>query len=157
MTTILTPHFTLEELTYSEVAARHGIGNAPLPGQITNLRRLCETLLEPARDALRVPLHVNSGFRSVALNIAVGGTHSSAHLAGLAADFNPIGLDLHAAFDMLRALPTLPYDQIIIECGAWIHLAAAVTGLQPRRQALTAAGHPGAWTYELVTTGPRHV
>lgn len=146
----LTPHFSLDELTFSEVALRHGIINAPSDVQITNLRRLCQDLLEPVRDLLKVPLHINSGFRSIELNSAVGGTHASAHMSGEAADFVPMGLDLRTAFDMLRARSELPYDQIIIECGAWIHLAIAPAGLLPRRQMLAATGHAGAWKYQLL-------
>lgn len=149
----LSPHFTLEELTFSDWAVRRRIDNVPSPEQVANLRRLCETVLEPARALLGVPLHINSGFRSLEVNAAVGGAHSSAHLAGLAADFVPIGLDLGIAFDKLRADPGLPFDQVIFECAAWIHLAAPVGALQPRRQALTATGHAGAWAYHLIATG----
>lgn len=158
MTTTLTPHFTLEELTFSETAARWGLVNQPLPGHIANLRRLCETLLEPARELLGVPMHINSGFRSAAVNAAVRGAHTSAHVVGLAADFVPIGLDLAIAFDKLRAARALPFDQIIFECRAWIHLAAAAEGLTPRRQALTAVSlTAGAWAYNLVQNGESNV
>lgn len=154
----LSPHFTLEELTYSETASRWGLVNEPLPAHVDNLRRLCESLLEPARELLGVPLHINSGFRSTALNAAVRGAHSSAHLVGLAADFVPIGLDLATAFDKLRTSPGLPFDQIIFECRAWIHLAATVEGLTPRRQALTAVSlTAGAWAYNLVQNGESNV
>lgn len=146
----LTPHFSLEELLYSEVALRQGIENTPTAYQVDNLRRLCEDILEPVRAILGVPLHINSGFRSAKVNAAVGGVHTSAHLAGLAADFVPIGLDLRTCFDILRARPELGYDQIIFECAAWIHLAAHAEGTQPRRQMLTAIGRPGAWTYQLL-------
>lgn len=147
---ILSPHFTLEELVFSEVAVRQGIENTPDQEHIENLRRLCVTVLEPARELLGVPLHINSGYRSVKVNAAVGGAHSSAHLSGLAADFVPIGLDLREAFDKLRTQSGLPFDQVIFECAAWIHLAAPLDGLTARRQALTATGHAGAWNYQLV-------
>jgi hypothetical protein len=150
MTTKLSQHFSLEELTYSETALRHEIDNTPPPSAVENLKRLCETLLEPVRGLVLVPMHINSGFRSAALNVVVGGAHTSAHLAGCAADFIPIGLDLRTTFDMLRQRVELPYDQIIFECSAWIHIAAAPAGLAPRRQALTATGHAGAWAYQLV-------
>lgn len=146
----LTPHFTLEELVYSEIALRQGIPNVPTVNQVNNLRRLCEDLLEPARSILGVPFHINSGFRSPKLNAAVGGVHTSAHLAGLAADFVPIGLDLRTAFDILRARAELQFDQVIFECSAWIHLAAPSDGLAPRRQMLAATGHAGAWNYQLL-------
>lgn len=153
----LTPHFTLDELTFSEVALRQGIHNEPDSGQISRLIRLCRDLLEPARFFLHVPLHINSGFRSIDLNSAVGGTHTSAHMSGEAADFVPVGLDLRTAFDILRLQPELPYDQLIIECNAWIHIALAPVGAKPRRQALTASGHAGAWAYQLVPSGVAHV
>lgn len=154
--TQLSEHFSLEELTFSEVALRQGIDNTPSAEQIENLKRLCQELLEPARILLGVPMHINSGFRSPKVNAAVGGAHSSAHLAGLAADFVPIGLDQQTAFDMLRARAELPVDQVLWECRSWIHLAVAPAGLQPRHQALTATGHAGAWAYQLVTSGEAH-
>ncbi len=146
MSTPLSEHFCLEEMTRSQTALRQGIDNTPTEGIVANLTRLCETLLEPARALLGEPFHVDSGYRCVALNEAVGGAKSSAHMTGRAADIIPQGLDLHAAFDKLR-LSDLPYDQIIIECGAWLHLAVAVEGEQPRRMALTASGGPGDWHY----------
>lgn len=149
----LTPHFTLDELTFSEVALRQGIHNEPDSGQVSRLIWLCRDLLEPVRTLLKVPLHINSGFRSIELNSAVGGTHTSAHMSGEAADFVPVGLDLRTAFDILRLQPELPYDQLIIECNAWIHIALAPAGVKPRRQALTATGHAGAWAYQLVSSG----
>ena len=109
----LTPHFSLEELTFSEVALRQGIDNTPTTEQVLNLKRLCQELLEPVRSLLNVPMHINSGFRSPKVNAAVGGAHGSAHLAGLAADFIPIGLDLSVVFDMLRTRVEFPIDQVL--------------------------------------------
>jgi hypothetical protein len=147
----LTPHFTLDELLRSEAALRQGIPNQPNDEQLHNLQRLCEVLLEPAR-AILGPIHVNSGFRSPALNEAVHGAHNSAHLDGRAADLIPVNYDLRRAFDTLR-VSSLPFDQIIIECNAWIHLAVARKGETPRRQALSAFGTPGHWTYSEVNHG----
>ena len=147
----LTPHFTLDEMLRSEAALRNGIPNQPNDEQLHNLQRLCEVLLEPAR-ALVGALHVNSGFRSLALNELVHGAHNSAHLDGRAADLDPVDSDLRRAFDTLR-VSSLPFDQIIIECNAWIHLACARDGETPRRQALSAMGSPGHWTYSEVSHG----
>jgi hypothetical protein len=149
MSTPLTEHFALEELINSQTALRKGIGNMPTDVDVAELKRLCETLLEPVRTLLGVPLHVDSGFRSPALNEAVGGAVNSAHMFGRAADVIPVGLDLRAAFHAVQ-LSDLPYDQIIIECGAWLHIASARAGEQPRRMALTASGGPGSWRYEEV-------
>lgn len=143
-------HFTIAELTFSQVASRRGLPNAPNEAQTANLMRLRDTLLEPARALLGVPLHIDSGYRGPLVNAAVGGAPDSAHLDGRAADTLPIGLPLQQAFDVLRH-SDLPYDQIIFECDAWIHLAIARLGVSPRRQALLASGHPGAWRYEFAT------
>jgi len=146
----LSPHFTLEELTFSQTASRKGVDNTPPPEAMDNLTNLCGTLLEPARTLLGVPFHVDSGFRCQALNDAVGGAKTSAHMDGRAADCIPQGIGLQEAFDALRR-SNLPYDQIILECNAWIHLAIARIGDSPRKQALTAAGGPGHWTYQQVS------
>lgn len=131
----LTPHFSLHELTHSDVAVRRGLDNAPNPGEVANLRSLCETVLEPTRWLLGVPLRVNSGFRAPAVNAAVGGKQNSAHLHGRACDFVPVGMPLGEAFLMIRQ-SSIPYDQVILEFNAWIHLAIAPRGADPRRQAL---------------------
>lgn len=142
----LSVHFSLDELTRSQTASRLGINNQPTPEVVAMLRRLAITLLEPIRDLLGAPLHVDSGYRSPALNGAVGGAASSAHLDGRAADLVPIGVGLVAAFDFIRR-SSLPFDQVILECGAWIHVAVARPGDAPRRQALEASGRPGHWIY----------
>jgi hypothetical protein len=153
MNRYLSPSFTLEELSFSQVAARKGIDNTPNDFEIANLTRLCAEILEPGRLLLGVPLHIDSGFRAALVNAAVGGARNSAHLDGRAADCIPIGISLQAAFDRLRT-SQLPYDQIIIECNAWIHLAIAPTDVPPRREALVASGYPGTWTYHAVISAP---
>lgn len=146
----LSQHFSLEELSHSDVALRRGLDNSPNAGEVANLVLLCETLLEPVRWMLGTPLHINSGYRSPSVNQAVGGSKASAHMDGRAADFVPEGMNLELAFDQIR-LSGLPYDQVILECGAWIHLAIARSGENPRRQALKASGGPGNWDYRVVT------
>jgi len=146
----LSPNFTLEELVFSQTASRLGIDNTPPAVALEELGRLCATLLEPARTVLGVPLHVDSGYRCPELNSRIGGASASAHMEGRAADLIPIGVPLATAFETLRTQADLPYDQIIFECAAWIHLAIAPPGAEPRRQALTATGNPGAWQYQLV-------
>lgn len=147
---MVSPHFALDELLFSQLATRKGIPNEPNAAQLFNLARLCKTLLEPARAALAVPLHVDSGFRSPILNTLVGGAIASAHMDGRAADVIPVGANLFKSFDTLRA-SDLPYDEIILECDAWIHLQIAIAGVDPRRIALTASGSPGAWHYAAAT------
>lgn len=142
-------HFTIQELTFSQFALRHGISNTPNDQQLANLERLRDALLEPGRILLgELPWHIDSGYRAPSVNAAIGGATDSAHMDGRAADVIPKGISLLMAFDKLR-VSSLPYDQIILECNAWIHLAIARVGVAPRRQALLAHGQPGAWAYVL--------
>lgn len=82
----ITKNFSFEELTFSATARQKGIPNLPNPPQIENLRKLCEKVLQPVRDNFGAPITVTSGFRSTALNKAVGGASGSQHLKGEAAD-----------------------------------------------------------------------
>jgi zinc D-Ala-D-Ala carboxypeptidase len=145
----LSPHFTLEEMVFSEIALRKGLDNVPSMTQAACLATLCHTLLEPARELLGAPLRIHSGYRSPAVNEAVGGAATSAHMDGRAADFVPVDLPLLNAFHALRT-SQLPYSQIIFECASWIHIAIATPGIKPAREALTATGRPGNWRYERV-------
>lgn len=131
----LTEHFNLEEMTRSEAGLRRGLTNVPNAGEIDNLRRLCETILEPVRALLNVPMHVNSGYRCPAVNAAVGGKGNSAHLDGRACDFVPIGVSLDHAMGLIRH-SGLPFDQLILEYGTWIHIAIARYGVDPRQEVL---------------------
>lgn len=142
----LSPNFTLEEMTYSATALRWGLDNTPSEAQIENLKLLCLEQMEPVRALLGVPIHSDSGFRSEAVNSAVGSTSKhSDHLDGNADDFIPIGMPLRAAFDLIRK-SGIPFKQLILECNAWIHISRGVG-----REMLLAAGRPGHWTYQKVT------
>lgn len=146
----LSEHFTLEEMERSDLALRKGIDNTAPPEVIPQLIRLCTTLLEPIRTLLSVPLHTNSGYRCKLLNTLVGSTAAhSAHLDGRADDLIPIGMDLRAAFDKIHA-SDLPFDRLIIECGAWLHCAIAKEGEAPLRKAEYATGGAGRWVYTVV-------
>ena len=145
----LSPSFTLEQLTFSSTALRLGLDNTPNAGEISNLGALCDTLLEPAQALLGTTFTVNSGYRSPSLNQAVGGAVGSAHMDGRAADVVPQHLSLQEAFDAIRG-SALPFDQVIIECNAWIHLAISKSGTEPRHEALKATGGPGHWSYVRV-------
>lgn len=141
----LTKNFTLEEMTHSNTATRLGIENTPGDEQVENLRHLCETMLEPIRGILGVPLKINSGYRSPALNSYVGGSKNSAHRFGLAADFVPVGMPIQKAFERIRKHPELGWDQLILECDAWIHIG--LRDGEQRGEVLTASGGPGNWSY----------
>src|SRR2546428_3850466 len=134
---LLSAHFSLEELTASEIAARAGIDNAPSAEVVRNLARLAEGL-ELVRLALgNKPVHITSGYRSARLNQMVGGAKNSMHIQGLAADI------LCPAFgpplEGCRAIATsgLRTDQIIHEFGHWCHVAFPRPGQIARNELLT--------------------
>lgn len=144
--TRLTDHFSLAELTQSETAARRRIDNTPSPAAIENLTRTAQTL-EQVRALLGGrPVLVSSGYRSPALNAAVGGAAKSAHMTGLAADFICPGFGSPLEICRKLAASNLSFDQIIQE-GTWTHIGLAPVGQKPRQQVLTANFGPGATTY----------
>lgn len=131
----LTPHFTLDEMTASEVAARQGLDNSP-PAEVTaNLFRVCSDLMEPIRSHFWSPIRVSSGYRSAQVNAAVGGAPASAHVEGRACDFTIPALTLREVYDWIAG-SDLPYDQVIWEYGAWVHVQVARSGEKPRRECL---------------------
>ncbi|MEB3230825.1 MAG: D-Ala-D-Ala carboxypeptidase family metallohydrolase [Leptolyngbyaceae bacterium] len=122
---LLSRNFTVEELTRSEAADRLGLSNAPNAEEIANLRRLACKVLQPARDALG-PLQITSGFRSAAVNNAVGGVPNSDHRLGYAADVVPINVGTRTFAEWI--VRNVPFDQIILEYGtlqnpSWIHVS----------------------------------
>lgn len=80
-------NFTLEELTTTQT----GIPNAPTPEAVSNLSFVCREILQPLRDRVG-RLKVTSGYRSPAVNAAVGGHYSSYHMTGLAVDVVPLDM-----------------------------------------------------------------
>ena len=129
----LTNHFTLEEMTVSESAARLGIENTPDAPTINNLLRMC-TLLEEVRSLVGQPVLISSGYSSQALNTSIGGATNSAHCLGLAADFIVPNLTPRLLAQAV-ADSALQFDQLILEYDRWVHLALAQGPL--RRQILT--------------------
>jgi hypothetical protein len=125
MPTHLTRSFTLEELTFSQTAARQGIANVPDKGQIAALQGLCDKVLQPLRDALNAPVIVSSGFRCPALNRLVSGAAESQHLEGKAADIICPTMSADELFKYVLNLD-LPFDQLIYEGGkecVWVHVS----------------------------------
>lgn len=138
MATRLSPHFTLEELTATQ---HRRLDNTPSPATLENLRRTAERM-EEVRSLLgdRV-IKVSSGYRSPAVNKAVGGAKTSAHLSGLAVDFVCPTFGSPAEVCAAIARSDLIFDQLIEE-GRWIHLSADPRG---RRQVLTKRKNGGGY------------
>ena len=88
----LSDHFFLNELTKSDTAIRHDIDNTPSMQVIENLQDLVDNVLQPLREKFG-PIVVTSGYRSPAVNKAIGGSTTSDHCHGYAADFEVLGMD----------------------------------------------------------------
>ena len=110
----LTKNFSLEEMVFSDIANVKKIANVPDAIQTANLKALCEKVLQPARDKLGKAIHVNSGFRSPVLNIAVNGAKNSQHQLGEAADITMGSKEANKMlFAVIEQLGN--YDQLIDE------------------------------------------
>jgi hypothetical protein len=138
-TTQLSPHFTLQEFTYSETASRQGLDNTPTPEAYINLQRTAEVMEEVRRICGSNAVTITSGYRSPEVNAATGGSSTSAHMSGLAADFIIPGYG--DPYDVCKAiepyLSTLDVDQLIWEYGDWVHLGLCPLTDEPRCQCLT--------------------
>lgn len=143
----LSEHFSLEELLFSETAERLGQPVVAEPRIIENLTRLCTTLLEPIRVKLQRPMVVISGYRPLWLNLQVGGSATSAHMEGLAADIRVVGMSPATFCRWLQQnaeAEDWAFDQCILEFGRWTHLGL---GAKPRMQYLTAKKDQGKTVY----------
>jgi hypothetical protein len=118
----LSEHFTLEELTFSQTAIRLGINNTPTEDGIIKLGYLCNTLLEPLREAIGTPIRISSGYRSPELNKAIGGAATSRHCLYEAVDMTVPGWTVEQFYQFIKH-SSLPYRQLIQEFDSWVHLS----------------------------------
>lgn len=127
-------YFTITELSQSSTATQKGIDNTPNPDIIKNLESLVEHILDPLREKFGKPIIVNSGYRCPALNKAVGGSKTSHHMTGLAADITGGSVARNRIlFSLIQELD-LPFDQLIDEKNyKWIHVSFSE---KPRKQIL---------------------
>ncbi|MDP2026461.1 D-Ala-D-Ala carboxypeptidase family metallohydrolase [Sulfuriferula sp.] len=130
----LTPNFSLEELVKSDTALRRGIDNTPDGIVSGNLREYTAPGLEQVRALLGHAVRISSGYRCPQLNRVIGGSATSAHVHGLAADFTAPEYGTPSQIARAIAASDIQFDQLIME-GTWIHIGFAPV---PRRQLLTA-------------------
>ncbi len=130
------PNFSMDELTHSDTAARHGIDNTPNENEKDNLYKLAMELENVRKLLNNKPIYVSSGYRCLALNKLLGSKRTSAHIRGLAVDFTcrQFGTPNEIVFAIINS--DIPYDQVILEFDRWVHLSFCEDQETPRRQAL---------------------
>lgn len=148
----LSEHFNLKEFTKSETAIRKRIDNTPSSQHASNLKLVCEKILEPVRNHFGKPIRINSGYRGPALNSAVGGSSKSQHCNGEAVDFEIDGIPNPELAKWVSE--NCEFDQIILEFydpkegpnSGWVH--ASYSAGKNRKQKLTAVTVNGKTVYK---------
>jgi hypothetical protein len=146
----LSANFTLKELTKSDTATRLGLENSPDEATIENLKLLCQEVLQPIREHFGKSVTVNSGFRSPESNAAVGGSKTSDHCLGRAADIEIDGIPNPELAQWI--MDNLDYTQLILEFytqgqpnSGWVHVSYDPNNL--KNQELTAVKVAGKTQY----------
>ncbi len=150
--TRLTTHFTLEELCVSSTATERGIGNAPTQMHLNNMTRHLAPGLERVRSICGDrSMVITSAYRNPEVNRLVGGTPTSAHPMGLAADIRVAGLSsLETARRIAAAMKRgeIRIDQLILESGRRVvHVSFDPRARMQMGHQPGAAGTPIDWTF----------
>lgn len=116
-------YFTIEELTRSATATTRGLDNTPTPEIKANLERLVDKVLDPLREKYGKPIAVNSGYRCPELNKTVGGSKTSDHVKGFAADLTGGSKqENEKIFNIIR--DNFAWTQLINERDfSWVHVS----------------------------------
>ena len=146
----LTNNFSLAEMVKSETALRHDMDNTPGEAEIENLKRLAEKVLQPVRDHYGKGVKVNSGYRHPEVNSKVGGSKTSDHCKGQAADIEIPGVPNAELAQWIAE--NLDFTQVILEFytqgipdSGWVHVSYDPANL--KKQTLTAVKQNGKTVY----------
>lgn len=146
----LSKNFSLEEMIKSETALRHDMDNTPGKTEIANMAALCEKVLQPVRDHYQKGVKVNSGYRHPEVNAKVGGSKTSDHCKGMAADIEIPGVPNHELAKWISE--NLQFTQVILEFytlgvpdSGWVHVSYDPADL--KKQELTAVKRDGKTVY----------
>jgi len=148
----LSANLSLGEFTRSQTAKRRGIDNTPKGEHLEAAKLLAEKIFQPIREHFGKPIFISSGYRSMALNEAIGGSKTSQHSKGEAIDIDMDhrgGPENEEVFHYIRE--NLPFDQLIWEFGTdkrpdWVHVSYNSDGEQ-RGQILVAKRNSKGKTY----------
>ena len=148
----LSKNLSLDEMTRSASAKRHGVKNDPSLVHLENMRALAVNVFQPIRDHFGKPIHISSGYRSEALNKVVGGSSTSQHSKGEAMDIDNDGTSVsnREIFDFIKN--NLDFDQLIWEFGNnekpdWVHVSYKREG-KNRKEILRAVKSNGKTVYQ---------
>lgn len=137
----ITANFTFDELIYSPTANRLGIDNTPDKETKEKLIRLAKEILQPIRNKWCSAIVVTSAYRCEALNKAVGGSKTSQHRLGEAADIK-VGSKaqnkylFNLIYKMIKS-GELKVGQLIDEYNySWVHISLPRTNGKPNNQVL---------------------
>lgn len=119
---MLSKYFSLAECIRSRKAKLLGLNNYPPKEVIERLKRFLTTVMDPIRELFGLPISPNSVYRSWPVNTAVGGSATSQHPEGEAADFNVPGQTVREVMRRIIAAG-IPFDQLIDEYGSWVHIS----------------------------------
>ncbi len=147
----LSKNLSLTEMTISAEAKRKCINNMPKEDHLSNMKKLALNVFQPIRDHFKEPIHISSGYRSLALNREIGGSITSQHCSGEAIDIDMDGSNITNAQIFNWIKDNLVFDQLIWEFGtdtnpSWVHVSYESTGKQ-RKQILKAIKKNGKTSY----------
>jgi hypothetical protein len=150
----ISKHVSMREAVESYTAKRRGIDNTPGDYELTNMTALAENIFEPLREWVGGPIKINSFFRSVELNEAIGGSSKSQHCQGRAIDIDDVyGHKTNAEmYNWIKE--NLNFDQMIWEFGTddnpdWVHISY-VSEDGNRKRCLKAEKKDGKTTYSVI-------
>ena len=146
----LSENFSLREYTKSQTASRKGIDNSPSDQHLDNAIALFQNVVQPVRDHFG-PTIITSGYRSPALNEAIGGSSTSQHSVGEAVDLEVLGVSTAEVCEWIAA--NTNFDQLILEFyepgdtnSGWVHVSYVKDG-ENRGETLTASKVDGSTQY----------
>lgn len=147
----LSPNFTLSEMVKSETAVRRGLPNIPGQVEVDNLKALAVNILQKVREHYKTGVKVNSGFRHPEVNAAVGGSRTSDHCKGQAADIEIPGVANAALAEWISK--NCEFTQLILEFytpgipdSGWVHVSYDPKNL--KKQVMTAMKEGGKTVYK---------
>ena len=150
----ISKHISYKEATFSQTATRKDIDNIPSAEILERMKAVAENIFEPLRAHVGGPIKINSFYRSINLNVAIGGAKSSQHTRGEAMDIDDTfgHMSNKNMFEFIK--DELDFDQLIWEFGddnnpAWIHVSY-VSNENNRRRILKASKQQGKTVYNII-------